>query len=160
MRAMLSTLDIEASGFGRDGYPIEVGYVRDDGESWCTLVRPEPEWTHWNADAERLHGIARDALLRYGRPAAVVCRRLNDALSGQTVYCDGWAHDYPWLARLFDAANLVPTFRLESVHRLLDERTRPQLDPALKVLRASLGRHRASSDARVLQQALADVLPP
>lgn len=155
---MVSTLDIEASGFGRDGYPIEVGYVRDDGQAWCTLVLPEPAWTHWDEGAERLHGIARATLLQHGRPPAQVCRRLNDALAGRTVYCDGWAHDYPWLSRLYDAAGLVPLFRLESVHRLLDEQTRARLEPALQPLRAAIGRHRASSDARVLQQALAEVM--
>src|SRR3990167_8850773 len=35
-------LDIEASGFGRDGYPIEIGFVLSDGEAWRTLVRPSP----------------------------------------------------------------------------------------------------------------------
>ena len=34
-------IDIEASGFfGRLGYPIEVGFVRDDGQAWCSLVQP------------------------------------------------------------------------------------------------------------------------
>lgn len=151
---MHCTLDIEASGFGRHSYPIEVGYVLDDGRAWCTLIRPEPDWTHWDESAARLHGISRDALMQHGRTPAQVCRRLNDALVGRTVYCDGWAHDYPWLALLYDAADETPSFRLESVHRLLNEQAVPRLDPALRRLRATLGRHRASSDARVLQQAL------
>ena len=33
-------LDLEASGFGRDSYPIEVGYVLPDGSSFCSLIRP------------------------------------------------------------------------------------------------------------------------
>jgi hypothetical protein len=35
-------LDVEASGFGRGSYPVEVGYVLEDGVSQCMLVRPEP----------------------------------------------------------------------------------------------------------------------
>lgn len=157
---MVSTLDIEASGFGRRSYPIEIGYVRADGLSWCTLVRPLPEWTHWDAGAERVHGIARDTLLRHGRPAEEVARALNEGLAGQTVYCDGWAHDFTWMATLFESAGLPQRFRLESVQRLLDERTRPALAAALQRVRAAPGlqRHRASSDARVLQQALGEVL--
>jgi hypothetical protein len=153
---MPNTLDIEASGFGRFGYPIEVGYARDDGLSWCTLIRPEPEWTHWDASAAVLHGITRDALLRHGRPAAEVARALNAALAGRMVYCDGWAHDYPWLARLFDAAGIVPAFRLESAARLLPGDDLGALGAALSNARAELGpqRHRASADARVLQRAL------
>jgi hypothetical protein len=45
-------LDIEASGFGRDSFPIEVGYVLGNSESFCCLIRPAPEWTHWDATAE------------------------------------------------------------------------------------------------------------
>lgn len=37
-------LDIEASGFGRGSYPIEVGFVAGDGTLFCGLVRPEPDW--------------------------------------------------------------------------------------------------------------------
>jgi hypothetical protein len=157
---MLCTLDIEASGFGRNSYPIEVGYVRDDGSAWCSLVQPEPGWTHWDRDAADVHGITREALLRHGRPAREVARVLNDALAGRTVYCDGWAHDYAWLGALFDAAGQSPHFHLESVQALLDDRLRLALDPALQRTRASCGlqRHRASSDARVLQLALQAVL--
>ena len=67
-------LDIEASGFGRDSYPIEIGFVLSDGEAWCTLVRPESGWTHWDPAAEALHGITRDLALRHGRPPVDVAR--------------------------------------------------------------------------------------
>ncbi|MFO1249856.1 MAG: hypothetical protein U1E77_01625 [Inhella sp.] len=35
-------IDIEASGFGRGSYPIEVGFVDRDGQLFCTLVQPRP----------------------------------------------------------------------------------------------------------------------
>jgi hypothetical protein len=157
---MVSTLDIEASGFGRHSYPIEIGFVRDDGHSWCTLVLPLADWTHWDEGAERLHGIGRDLLMQHGRPAREVAGVLNAALAGRTVYCDGWAHDYTWLATLFEGAGVPQRFRLESVQRLLDDDSRAALAKALPRVRAACGlaRHRASSDARVLQQALAEVL--
>lgn len=157
---MVCTLDIEASGFGRHSYPIEVGYVREDGQAWCTLIRPQPDWTHWDEAAERLHGISREALARHGRPADAVARQLNEALAGRTVYCDGWARDYAWLGALYEAAGCTPSFRLETVQRLLDDHARPRLDPALQRLRAAgqVQRHRASGDARVLQLALEAVL--
>lgn len=158
---MHCTLDIEASGFGRQSYPIEVGYVREDGQAWCTLIRPLPEWTHWDEEAAQLHGIQRESLLRHGRSPDAVARILNDALAGRTVYCDGWAHDYTWLGALYEAAGRSPSFKLESVQRLLDDAHRPRLDPALQQLRSRSGatqRHRASGDARVLQLALDAVL--
>ena len=63
-------IDIEASGFGRHSYPIEIGYVRSDSESWCSLVRPADDWQHWDDQAERVHGIARPCLLQHGRAVA------------------------------------------------------------------------------------------
>lgn len=149
-------LDIEASGFGRDSYPIEVGFVLPDGRAHCTLVRPRPEWTHWDTQAEQVHGIARDLTLRFGREAADVADWLNRHLDGQTVYCDGWAHDYPWLAALFEAAGRTPRFRLEHLRSLLDDAQAQALAAvhAQVLAELNLGRHRASSDARALQLAL------
>ena len=149
-------LDIEASGFGRHSYPIEVGYVLPDGRSCCTLIRPPAHWTHWDASAEKVHGIARPTLLAHGRPADEVARMLNADLAGSTVYCDGWAHDYAWLAALFDEAGVRLGFRLESVNTLLDDAGLARLTTlqASALVELGLARHRASSDARALQHAL------
>ncbi len=152
-------IDIEASGFGRHSYPIEVGYVLPDGRARCTLITPADGWTHWDDSAARVHGITREALLQHGKPVHEVAQMLNTDLSGMTAYCDGWAHDYTWLAVLFDAADLAPRFKLESVNRLLRDSQLALLDDARRGATQELGltRHRASSDARVLQQALARV---
>lgn len=149
-------LDLEASGFGRKGYPIEVGYALSDGRLFCSLIRPEPEWTHWDPTAERLHGIPRRLLMQHGRSPAEIGRLLNDALQGCTVYSDGWAHDYPWLSLLFDVAGLRPHFKLENLRALLreDEAERWH-DVKQQVARERGGqRHRASADARLLQLSL------
>lgn len=149
-------LDIEASGFGRGSYPIELGVVDPAGRSFCSLVRPEPDWLHWDPAAEALHGITRDLLDRHGRPARWIASEMNVRLAGQTVYCDGWGQDYSWLGRLFDAADLQPQFRLEDVRRLLTEEQAlrwGELTASIRV-RFAFARHRASNDARVLQEAL------
>jgi hypothetical protein len=154
-----AVIDIEASGFGPRSYPIEVGYVLMDGRARCTLVRPPLHWTHWDNSAEKVHGISRGTLLQHGREVSQVAGWLNDDLAGQTVYCDGWAHDYAWLARLFDEAGCAPRFKLESVARLLDDTRLARLDAARREAVAELGlaRHRASNDARALQKALGRV---
>ena len=159
MHTVPCVLDIEASGFGRHSYPIEVGYVLPDGRAACMLVRPATEWTHWDAGAEQVHGITRSVLATHGRHARDVALALNRDLEGQTVYCDGWAHDYPWLAALFEEAGFSPSFKLESVGALLDEDHLAQLDQARRDAVAELGlkRHRASNDARALQLALGRV---
>jgi hypothetical protein len=154
--ALPTVLDIEASGFGRDSYPIEIGYVLPDGGGYCTLVRPEATWTHWDPQAQRLHGITREAVQLHGRPALDVARHLNQALRGQTVYTDGWANDYSWIGALFDAAGLSPFFHIQNLRALLSDsdaarwhQIKDQVAGELK-----LGRHRASSDARLLQMTL------
>jgi hypothetical protein len=146
-------LDIEASGFGHGSYPIEVGFVMADGKSCCMLIQPLPQWTHWDVAAERLHRISRETLLKYGRPPAEVVETLNSKLFGCTVYTDGWAHDYTWLALLFDVVHRVPSFRLESLRALLseDESARWHLAKQDVANAMTLERHRASADARLLQ---------
>lgn len=162
MRAASSlhcVIDIEASGFGGGSYPIEVGYVLPDGRAACMLVRREPAWTHWDSAAEQVHGITRVLLAAHGRAPHEVARTLNRDLAGLVVYCDGWAHDYVWLAALFEAADLSPAFKLESVGALFDEPHLARLDQARRdaMLQLGLQRHRASNDARTLQRALAAV---
>lgn len=149
-------LDVEASGFGRGSYPIEIGFVEPEGRSFCCLIQPLSDWQHWDASAEALHGISRAALLSHGKPPRWVAEELNARLHGQTVYCDGWGHDYAWLARLFESAELRPSFHLEDLRRLLteDEAARWHALTAQVRSEQKLARHRASSDAKVLRLAL------
>ena len=156
---VVAILDIEASGFGRGSYPIEIGVAAADGRLFCGLVRPEPDWLHWDVAAEGLHGITRELLQRHGHPAAWMAAQLNELLGGQTVYCDGWGQDYPWLSRLFDAAGVQPAFRLDDLRGLLSESDAQRWRGVTDAVRArqQLTRHRASSDARVLQLALQEI---
>jgi len=151
-----AVLDVEASGFGRLGYPIEVGYALPDGHVFCTLIRPEPHWTHWDPQAEQLHHIPRPVLLDRGRPVAEVAALLNRQLEGRTVYSDGWNHDYTWLALLFDAAGQQPRFRLENLRALLQEDEAERWHAVKRQIAGERGaqRHRASADARLLQLTL------
>jgi hypothetical protein len=146
-------IDVEASGFGAGSYPIEVGFVSPAGVAVCTLILPEPDWTHWEPSAERVHGVSRETLRAHGKSASVVAALLNHHLAGQPVYCDAWAHDYAWLARLFDAAQVVPRYRLRDLRELLSEAQLARFAAARKGVEATcnLRRHRASADARVLQ---------
>jgi hypothetical protein len=130
--------------------------VLPDGRAQCTLIRCRPDWTHWDPAAERVHGLTRGQVCAHGRDPLDVAQALNRDLAGQTVYCDGWAHDYPWLARLFDAAGMSPRFRLQHVRTLLDESQAAGLHAMRQRVHGELriGRHRASSDARVLQLAV------
>jgi hypothetical protein len=149
-------LDVEASGFGRNSYPIEVGFVLPNGHAYCTLIRPEAHWTHWDTQAEATHHIPRAIVLKRGLPVLEVARTMNLQLAGQTVYTDGWVNDYSWLGALFDAADLTPRFKLENLRALLSDNEADQWHTVKAQIGSERGvqRHRASSDARLLQLTL------
>jgi hypothetical protein len=145
-------IDIEASGFGKGSYPIEIGYYMPDGQSFCSLVTPEAGWTHWDDSAEQVHGISRDVLASHGKAAVDVCLTLNRSLRGQRIYCDAWSYDYVWLSRMYDAVDLVPSFQLKDLRELLGdcERSLWHATRTAVEIRLALRRHRASGDARTL----------
>ena len=152
-------IDVEASGLGRGSYPIEVGIVLADGSRHCWLIRPAEHWTHWDPTAEAIHGISQARLGALGRMPAEVATLLNRHLSGQTVYSDAWGNDMPWLAKLFDEADVPQRFRLESVRALLDDAQLTAWHPTKERLAKTLCcvRHRASGDAMLLQQTWLEV---
>lgn len=145
-------IDIEASGFGRNSYPIEVGFVRPDREAHCYIIRPHDGWTAWDESAEALHGISRETLEKHGREPLEVALRLNELLAGETIYSDAWGQDISWLGKLYDWVEIPQRFRLESLGCLLtEEQTNLWHATKAKVMdELDLKRHRASSDALIL----------
>lgn len=146
-------IDIEASGFGKGSYPIEVGYVDRHGKPWCTLVKPCDTWQHWNDVAESLHHISRETVFAHGKRVEVVAKHLNDTFQNQTIYSDGWLHDYTWLNQLFHEANITPHFKLQDLLTILSPYQQSVWHQVKQSILGELqiSRHRASADAKVLQ---------
>lgn len=146
-------IDFEASGFGKGSYPIEVGFSGRHGEGWCSLIRPQDDWQHWDLNAAKIHHIPREILIERGKPPLYVAEQLNFLLAGYTAYTDGWGQDYVWMARLFDAAGIVPRFKLADLREIITEQQESHWHSTKENVLKELGiaRHRASSDARVLQ---------
>lgn len=147
-------LDFEASGFGYDSYPIEVGVALGSGERFCTLIVPLDSWTHWDINAEKVHQIKREDLNRYGLPIGDVCLRLNQFLREQTVYSDGWVADKPWLNTLYESAGLKPSFNLSPIESIQSESQQAVWSEVRDELveKFAFGRHRASHDALLIQE--------
>lgn len=147
-------IDIEASGFGKNSYPIEIGIAMPNGQRHCFLIRPEADWQHWDEGAEQLHGITRKMLQQHGHAAWDIASELNDLLAGEKVYSDAWGNDMSWLARLFDAAQLPQLFRIDTIIALLDESQMENwtLEKERQFSHIALQRHRASSDAEAIQK--------
>lgn len=146
-------LDIEASGFGKGSYPIEIGVVADDGKSYSWLVSPEPDWTHWQEEAANLHKITRDEIKANGVKPVFIAEQLNELFEGQTLYSDGWGVDSVWLSLLFYVARRSMFFKLETLPKVLSEYQLEHWDKMKAELRAKHGwvHHRAEQDAKLLQ---------
>ena len=148
-----AVIDIEASGFGRGSYPIEVGFVLPDGTNYCSLICPAAHWTHWDPAAEQLHHITPQVLVKHGKSPDAVASALNSYLRGHVVYSDGWMHDYSWLGLLFDEAGISPAFKLENVRMIFNEDEVAHWHPTRDSVFAEMhqARHRASTDALAIQ---------
>ena len=155
-----SIIDIEASGFGSDSYPIEVGVVLTSGKRYCSLILPASEWKHWDEQAAKVHGITREDLKKFGSPVTEVAKALNDLLDGLIIYSDAWAVDLRWITRLFYTAGIYQQFKVSALENILSE---AQMDiwheTKNQVLTGvEFKRHRASNDALIIQETYARTL--
>lgn len=153
-RGLPLIIDVEASGFGPDSYPIEIGVALGTGEKYCALVHPAPSWTHWDDAAEKVHRVSRDILEEYGKPMADVAKELNQLLDEKTVYSDGWVVDKPWIDKLFYTCGMSAAFSVSSLELILSEEQMTAWHATKdRVARAmDAKRHRASVDALIIQQ--------
>lgn len=154
-------IDIEASGFGRGSYPIEIGVALASRETLSFLIRPPAHWDHWSADAQRIHGITRERLLEQGEAPLEVALQMNELLKGGVLYSDAWGFDSSWLAKLFDEAGIIQRFKVESVNKLLNEGQMECWSTTKETVwqeRGKKDRHRAASDVSVIQETYCRVI--
>jgi ribosomal protein S18 acetylase RimI-like enzyme len=160
-----SFVDVEASGFGPESYPIAVAWNDPRGEIQRLLIdpRPVPAWQQWDAAAEAVHGIERERLERNGWPPDYVVDRLNQELNGQTVYSDAPDFDAAWLRRLFSAVGQPLAFSIAQIDDLLIDTMRGDGEPIWRVVlriaelkreiaAVSSGKHDAGYDVGYLLQ--------
>lgn len=103
---MRAFIDFEASSLGRHGYPIEVAWIFEDGNSETFLISPIATWTDWDPAAEAIHGISREQLAREGVATDIVACRLVNALHGHEVLASAPSWDGKWLSALLRSAGL------------------------------------------------------
>ncbi len=154
-------LDFEASSLAMESYPIEVAWSLEDGSIESHLISPMGEWTDWDAEAEKVHGIPRAETIAEGKLPEWVCQRMNEQLAGKTVYTDAPRFDGRWLARLFEACGTQPLFGLGDTDDLMVSILCPGASdtvPGIVKLwqlkqdarRLAKGRHRAAWDVEYL----------
>ncbi|MEE9355477.1 MAG: hypothetical protein V3U75_07785 [Methylococcaceae bacterium] len=147
-------IDIEASGFGSQSYPIEIGLILSSGEKFCFLIKPAVDWIHWNNEAEKLHLIDQKMLKIHGDSLENVARSLNYILKNKVVYSDGWVVDQPWLIKLFHTAGILQQFMISPLESILSEaQMNIWHETKIEVLeQLNISRHRASNDAKIIQE--------
>ena len=157
------TLDFEASCLPRHGrsFPIEVG-VAGGGLSRSWLIRPDDRWAGWDwtREAEAVHGLTFDRIMRDGLPAARVLAELVDHVQGRRVIADSLLDSY-WLGELAAAAAVPTPFAIDHITMLFDEQRADDTRIANAVAYAdSLGlvRHRAEGDAQWLSALIDDLM--
>ena len=104
--AMIVFLDFEASSLARHSYPIEVAWVFEDGASESHLIRPASGWDDWDTEAEAIHHIPRETLIRDGMPHDALAQRMVALLSGHDLAASAPSWDGKWLSALLRAAGL------------------------------------------------------
>ena len=156
-RKMLPTfIDIEASGLGNTSFPIEVAWNDSEGAITNRLVKPVADWTSWDPEAERIHGITRDELDAGGISPAEMCALIRESLSGASAYSDAPELERFWLNRLFQAGegvdcpililgvSKVPQIRTICYERGLYDRLKKQAVDEVGIV------HRADADVSIL----------
>lgn len=158
-------LDVEATGFGPESYPIEIAWSDEAGEIHRCLIDPTPvpTWTAWDPQAELVHGIDRERLQRNGWPPEYVATRLIQDLAGKTIYTDAPDYDARWVERLFAAIGQPMPFRFDHVDEMLLSVLRKPDDAVWQVMvriddlkrevaAVSTGKHSAGYDVGYLLQ--------
>lgn len=159
-------LDFEASSLADAGYPIEVGWVGEDGCGEAHLIRPAPDWTDWDPSAEAIHRLTRNQLLAEGEPHELVARRTLEALAPHEVFVSAPSWDGKWMSVLLRSAGLprhalrlkdADQAHYDAVAEILGGRVAPADVPGLAhgLLKAARRRvevgpprHRALADAQ------------
>ena len=160
-RFPLVVMDFEASALTLDSYPIEVGVAiattpSSSIETWSSLIASAPDWdhtSHWDPDAERIHGISRWDL-RQGKTAREVMLVLIGLVGTNTqVWCDGGHYDAHWLQTLAQAAGFQRHFELCDIGAAI-RIDRLAFGRYLEALNKSVAPHRAGPDAERICSAL------
>jgi hypothetical protein len=156
-------IDFEASclpQFGRS-FPIEIGLASSLGWSRSWLIQPHESWATWvwTQEAQALHGLTPDRLMREGWPVRDVARLLRMAVGSCNVIADSYLDD-DWSRTLFTAAGEAAHL---PVHCLADLPAFHDIDArriAQAIAEADLQRtrrHRAEDDARWLVRMLREL---
>jgi hypothetical protein len=109
-REPMYIIDFEASGLGRESYPIEVAWGESRDSVTSFLLNPDKmeDWTEWDPRSFEFHGIPREKLISSGEDPRRVAEIMVKELSGKALYSDEPRYDNMWKDRLLKDSGYDP----------------------------------------------------
>lgn len=150
-------IDFEASSLSQDSYPVAIGVFDSENEDNCynCLIKPEGDWDDWSEESEMIHGYSIEELMFYGQDAKTVAQEINALYEDETLLCDSqW--DIFWMGRLYDAAEMKPSFLLTNMRHILDKETMQKIDDEIDLVSMP---HDPLQDAKILAGIAEEYLP-
>ncbi len=117
-------MTFEPSGFTEASYPIALSWILLDGSYKSIFVRPEDQWTEWDAGLSSSSGKTRQDLIDRGESAYDVINEMELDVETGLIYVEDVAMAEIWLGNLFDAYQRDLPFEVRSIFEVL-----PSLDP-------------------------------
>jgi len=130
-------LVLESSSYEEDAYPIAACWSIADGLLKDVLIRPEDEWTKWDASNEDRHGITRNQIEMVGETVLDVIRELSEDVDKQPVYVSEPYLYQKWLSTLYAAYGAELPFDLVPISELFSM-TEAELEEELENLSSNL----------------------
>lgn len=154
MRKNINALDLESSGF--QGYPIQVGIIKEDGSTYESLIKPHSEWLEeleWDYNAQCIHNLEQDYVIENGASIYVVASELNDFVAGEYIFVDSY-YDVMWLNLLYEYAEIPRTFNMFVLGKILPEDFMMHWSLMFNKIHkeSNLKLHDALSDAKMIQK--------
>jgi len=109
-RQPMYIIDFEASGLGKESYPIEVawGDARNSVTSFLLNPQKMDNWTDWDPRSLEFHHIPREKLIKKGEDPKRIAEIMVKELAGKTLYSDEPRYDKMWKDRLLRDSGYDP----------------------------------------------------
>lgn len=154
MRENINALDIESSGF--QGYPIQIGIIKENGETFESLIKPHEEWLEdleWDYNAQAVHSLELDYVIKNGKSIDEVARKINRFVGEEDIFVDH-PYDVMWLDLLFEFSEENREFNIFVLGKILPEDFIIHWDFMFYKMQKESGLtlHNALNDAKLIQK--------
>lgn len=154
MKETITALDIESSGF--NGYPIQIGIIKENGAKYQSLINPHEEWLtdlEWDYNAQCIHSFELAYIKENGRDINTVAREINEFVDGDDVFIDSH-YDVMWLNLLFEFSDVRRNFKMQVIYEICSDEFCEHWSGVfhMELKKSGLKLHDALNDAILIQR--------